>query len=147
MFGTMREAGLYPPRFVTRPLIPREAVLVVLRNQNQPTTWEQVSHYVDQHGSISNLEVREILRTDDRIRASRQLKEWVDLGLLVVTDPRSAKSFGGTRSRNSIQNGVYLQTRPANKLSRSHNRKLDHQLSTSLIAFHPPTPLPGRSCQ
>ena len=71
----------------------REAVLTILRNLNQPSAWQQVSHFVDEHGSISNAEVREILDTDDRIRASRQLKEWVDLGLLVVTDPDSAKKL------------------------------------------------------
>ncbi len=91
MFGTMHEAGLYPPQFLTRPRIEREAVVVHLRNQNQPTVWQQVSHYLDENGSISNAEVREILGTDDRIRASRQLKEWVDLGLLIVANPESAK--------------------------------------------------------
>jgi len=93
MFGTMQEAGLYPPQFITRPRIDREAVIVHLRNQNQPSTWQQVSHYLDEHGSISNAEVREILATDDRIRASRQLREWVDLGLLVVANPDSAKKL------------------------------------------------------
>lgn len=42
---------------------------------------------------MSNAEVREILGTDDRIRASRQLKEWVDLGLLLVANPESAKKL------------------------------------------------------
>lgn len=93
MFGTMHEAGLYPPRFITRPTIEREAVIVHLSNQNQPSAWQQVDHYLDQHGSISNAEVRQILGTDDPVRASRQLKEWVDLGLLVVANPESAKRF------------------------------------------------------
>jgi ATP-dependent DNA helicase RecG len=93
MFGTMHEAGLYPPQFLTRPRIEREAVVVHLRNQNQPTVWRQVSHYLDENGSISNAEVREIRGTDDRIRASRQLKEWVDLGLLIVANPGSAKKI------------------------------------------------------
>ena len=39
------------------------------------------------------MEVRHILRTDDPIRASRQLREWVDLGLLVVANPLSAKKL------------------------------------------------------
>lgn len=91
MFGTMRQAGLYPPQFMTRPRIDREAVVVHLRNQNQPSAWQQVSHYLDENDSISNAEVREILATEDPTRASRQLKEWVELGVLVIANPGSAK--------------------------------------------------------
>lgn len=54
MFGTMQEAGLYPPQFVTRPRIEREAVVVHLRNPYQPSVWQQVSRYLDEHGTISN---------------------------------------------------------------------------------------------
>lgn len=93
MFGTMHEAGLYPPLYLTRPRIEREAVVVSLWNQNQPSVWEQVSRYIDSHGSISNVEVRQLLGTDDRVRASRQLKQWVDQGLLVAVNPQSAKKL------------------------------------------------------
>ncbi len=93
MFGTMGESGLYPPIYFTRPRMEREAVVTILRNQNQPSAWQQVSHYLDEHGAIRNAEVREILGTEDRIRASRQLREWVDLGLLVVANPEAAKKL------------------------------------------------------
>lgn len=37
MFGTMWEAGLYPPLYRSRPRLDREAVRVILRNHNRPT--------------------------------------------------------------------------------------------------------------
>ena len=57
MFGTMKEAGLYPPLYMTRPKLPREAVRVYLFNQNRPSIWEQVTDYLDKHGSIGNAEI------------------------------------------------------------------------------------------
>lgn len=91
MFNTMQEAGLWPPFYETRPAIEREAVVIKLRNQNQPGIWEQVSRYIDEHGAIGNNEVRQLLRTDDRNRASRQLQEWVRQGLLVIQNPSAGK--------------------------------------------------------
>ena len=91
MFGTMQEAGLYPPRFLTRPTIEPESVVVRLTNLSQPTAWEQVSHFLDEHNDISNADVRKILGTDNPVRASLQLKEWVEMGLLCVVNPDSAK--------------------------------------------------------
>ena len=93
MFGAMRQAGLYPPLYWTRPKIEREAVRVYLWNQNRPSVWEQVNDYLQQHGTIGNAEVRQILQTDDPIRTSRQLKEWVNLGLLEVANPESARKI------------------------------------------------------
>jgi len=93
MFGTMWEAGLYPPLFGTRPRIPREAVVVYLYNENRPSVWEQVSDYIEKHGEIGNAEVRRLMQTSDTLRASKQLKEWVNLGLLTVANPNAAKQF------------------------------------------------------
>lgn len=91
MFGTMRDAGLYPPLYGTRPRIPREAVLVYLFNENRPSVWEQVSDYIDKHGEIGNAQVRSLMQISDTLRASKALKEWVNLGLLVVANPNAAK--------------------------------------------------------
>ena len=93
MYGTMREAGFYPPLYWTRPRIPREAVVVYLFNENRPSAWEQVSDYLEKHGEIGNAEVRRLMRTSDTLRASKQLKVWVNLGLLVVANPYAAKQF------------------------------------------------------
>ena len=93
MFGTMREAGLYPPLYLTRPSLEREAVLTVLWNENRPGLWEQVSDYIQQHGSIGNADVRQLIGTDDTLTASKILKTWVEQGLLVVANPSAAKQF------------------------------------------------------
>jgi ATP-dependent DNA helicase RecG len=94
MFGTMRETGLYPPRYDTRPHIERDAVVVSLFNENRPTLWEQVSQYVDLHGSIGNAEVRQLMGTEDVLSASKRIRQWVDMALLVVVNPQA-----GTKAR------------------------------------------------
>ena len=91
MFGTMWDTGLYPPLYRTRPRVDREAVLVYLFNQNRPSLWEQVSNYIDQHGSIGNAELRRLMESDDALAASGQLRKWVDRGQLVVTNPQAGK--------------------------------------------------------
>ena len=65
--------------------------MVYLLNEARPSTWDQVEAYLDKHGEIGNAEVRTLLRTDDPVRASKLLKTWVDLGLLIVADPGAAK--------------------------------------------------------
>lgn len=92
MFGTMWQTGLYPPIYLTQPRIERQAVLVYLFNENRPSLWEQVSDYIDQHGSIANAEVRQ-LGSGDVLAASKQLRKWVDRGQLVVLNPNAAKRF------------------------------------------------------
>jgi len=92
MFGTMRESGLYPPLYLTRPRIEREAVLTILRNQNRPSVWEQVVNYIENHGDIGNAELRRLLDTNDTLGASKQLKAWVEQGLLVVVNPNAGRN-------------------------------------------------------
>jgi ATP-dependent DNA helicase RecG len=92
MIGTMREAGLYPPIYSTRPRLEREAVLTVLRNQNRPSVWEQVVAYIQENGDIGNAEVRQLLDIDDTLTASKQLKSWVEQGLLVVVNPDAGRN-------------------------------------------------------
>jgi len=92
MFGTMRESGLYPPIYLTRPRIEREAVLAMLRNQNRPSVWEQVVAYIREHEDIGNSEVRKLLDTNDTLTASKQLKSWVEQGLLIVANPEAGRN-------------------------------------------------------
>jgi ATP-dependent DNA helicase RecG len=92
MFGTMRKVGLYPPQYWTRPRIEREAVVTVLFNQNRPTVWEQVVEYLERHGSIGNAEVRRLLGTNDTLGVSKQLKHWVEQGLLIVANPEAGRN-------------------------------------------------------
>ena len=100
MFGTMREKGLYPPLYDTRPHVERDAVIVTLFNENRPSAWEQVSQYLDQHGSIGNAEVRQLIGTENVLGASKLIQDWVKLGLLVVTNPQA-----GTRVRRYAKPG------------------------------------------
>ena len=93
MFQTMDTAGLYPPLYLTRTTTGRDGVLVVLLNGNRPSVWDQVSTFLDKHGSIANSEVRDIMRTDDVLTASKALKGWVQRGLLVPVDPSVAKQL------------------------------------------------------
>jgi len=92
MFGTMRDVGLYPPQFMTRPRIPQEGVITILANQNRPSVWEQVVDYVVKNGDIGNAEVRQLLRTEDTLTASKQLKAWVEQGVLVVANPDAGRN-------------------------------------------------------
>lgn len=94
MFGTMQAVGLYPPLYMTRPQVQREVVIVLLLNEHRPTAWEQVSLHIDQHGSIRNTEVRKAMETDDVLTASKQIKKWLEQGLLVILNPAA-----GTRAR------------------------------------------------
>ena len=94
MFGTMEAVGLYPPLYLTRPHVPREAVIVFLLNEHRPTAWEQVSLHIDQHGSIGNTEVRKAMETENVLAASKQIKKWLEQGLLIILNPTA-----GTRSR------------------------------------------------
>jgi ATP-dependent DNA helicase RecG len=87
----MRQADLYPPIFLLPQSAGRESVEVALRNESRPTAWDQVSDYVDKHGDVGNKEVRKILQTNDTLRVSKQLKEWVDVRLLEVANPDAAK--------------------------------------------------------
>jgi ATP-dependent DNA helicase RecG len=103
MFDTMRDVGLYPPVYTSRPRIEREAVLVLLLNQSRPTTWEQVSRFIDRNYVIANAEVRQIIGTTDVLLASRQIKDWVDAGLLVVANP-----YAGKRLRQYTKPDVLL---------------------------------------
>ncbi len=91
MRATMDRATLYPPIFLTQPDIPGECVVVYLFNESRPTIWGQVAKYLEAHGRIGNAEVRQLLQSDDPVRASKLLKAWVQKGLLVVVDPKAAK--------------------------------------------------------
>jgi ATP-dependent DNA helicase RecG len=87
----MGESNLYPPIFLSQPDIPREAVIVFLFNELRPSVWDQIYQYLLHHEDIGNTEVRKILRTDNIIKASKMLANWVKLGLLVLCDAGSAK--------------------------------------------------------
>jgi len=91
MFHTMGAAGLYPPLYLTRATTGRDSVTVLLLNEARPTVWDQVCGWLGEHGTIGNAEVRQIMKTEDVLAASRALKGWVDRGLLAVANPHEGK--------------------------------------------------------
>jgi ATP-dependent DNA helicase RecG len=68
---------------MTRPMLDRDAVLVMLLNEERPAVWEQVSNWIDHHGAINNRSLCRIAEVDT-LKASKMLKRWVEQGLLVM---------------------------------------------------------------
>ena len=89
MFALMREENLYPPQYRESRNQAQEAVSVTLLNEERPPIWEQVSDWIDRNGPISNSILCNIAGLDT-LKASRQLKNWVEQGLL-ANDPTRAK--------------------------------------------------------
>lgn len=107
MYETMERAALYPPLYMTPPEWVREAVVCVCFNEERPSAWNQVKAHLDTHREIGNAEVRKVLRTDDPVRASKQLRSWVRLGLLVIVDPRAAKQRRRYRLPGTAEGGLF----------------------------------------
>jgi ATP-dependent DNA helicase RecG len=93
MFDTMWQSKLYLPLYLTRPRLERDSVLVVVLNESRPSAWDQVNDSIDKHGSITNAEVRKVMTQGDVLSASKQIREWVSKGLLVVMNPDAAKQY------------------------------------------------------
>jgi ATP-dependent DNA helicase RecG len=56
---------------------------VTLLNMERPSIWDEVSDWIDRHGSIANRELREISGLDT-LEASRMLRAWVSQGVLIA---------------------------------------------------------------
>jgi ATP-dependent DNA helicase RecG len=78
MFSTMHDMDLYPPLYLTKPQAGRQSVVVYLFNEHRPSVWDQVSEYIDRCGTIGNAEVRTLMGTPDVLRASKQIKKWLN---------------------------------------------------------------------
>ena len=81
MFAEMAAAKLYPPQYAQNLDAAVENVTVTLFNLERPSVWDEVSAWIDQHGSIANRELREISGLDT-LEASRLLRAWVAQGVL-----------------------------------------------------------------
>ena len=91
MRDLMRKAELYPPIFLPMSVAEKDSLLVTLRNEMRASNWDQVSALLENHPTITNTQVREILGTEDTLRISKLLRGWVELGLLEVANPEGAK--------------------------------------------------------
>jgi hypothetical protein len=65
--------------------------LVTLLNEVRPSGWDQVSGYLEVHGTIGNADVRKLLKNPDTLTVSKLLQAWVRSGLLAVNNPEAAK--------------------------------------------------------
>jgi ATP-dependent DNA helicase RecG len=89
MVRLMRAGNLYPPQYRELRDEAQEAIMVTLLNEERLPIWEQVSVWMDQNGPISNKDLCRIAELDT-LKASKQLKNWVEQGLL-VSDPERGK--------------------------------------------------------
>lgn len=119
MREAMSRADLYPPVFLTAPDLSREALVVFLFNEARPSAWDQVEAYLEKHGEIGNEQVRSVLRTDDRVRASKLLKSWVKPGLLVVSNPTAAKQHRRYRRPGGLPEAALFSSTPGNQAGAS----------------------------
>ena len=116
MRDLMRKAELYPPIFVPGSLADRDSLLVTLRNEARASDWDEVSALLDSQPTITNTQVRDLLRTDDTLRVSRLLRGWVDLGLLEVANPEGAKQNRHYRKPGAIIEANLFSNRPGNEV-------------------------------
>ena len=99
MFSVMKANHLYPPFY--RELHAREAVEVVLLNEERPPVWEQVSDWIDRHGAIGNADLCQIADMDT-LKASKLLQRWVKQGVLVADSTRGKRNMV---YRKPVENG------------------------------------------
>ncbi|MFN5166469.1 MAG: ATP-binding protein, partial [Pseudomonadota bacterium] len=92
MFAEMDRARLYPPQYRENPDAAVESLTVVLLNHERPTAWDQVSDWLDRHGTIANADVVRIAGVDT-LRASKMLAGWREQGLLVQLPGRAKRNM------------------------------------------------------
>lgn len=85
MFAEMRAANLYPPFYSENRESAQPTVTVMLRNEERPPIWEQVSDWIDRNGVLANSDLCRIAAVDT-LRASKMLKGWVAQGILLRDD-------------------------------------------------------------
>ena len=92
MFAEMAAAKLYPPQYAQNLESAVESVTVTLLNMERPTVWDEVSAWIDQHGSIANAELCKMAGVDT-LKASKMLGAWRDQGLLVALPDRAKRNM------------------------------------------------------
>ena len=90
MFSLMRSGKLFPPLYRELREQAQEAISVMLRNEELPPIWEQVSDWIDRNGPIANSDLCAIANLDT-LKASKQLKRWVEQGLLEADTSRGKR--------------------------------------------------------
>jgi ATP-dependent DNA helicase RecG len=92
MFSEMALADLYPPQYRQSTDTAVESVTVTLFNAKRPSAWDEVSDWIDRHGSIANADVVRIARLDT-LKASKLLTSWREQGFLVPLQGRAKRNM------------------------------------------------------
>lgn len=96
MFSEMALAELYPPQYKQNTETAVESVTVTLFNLKRPTAWDEVSDWIDRHGSIANADVVRIAGVDT-LKASKLLTAWREQGLLMSVPGRAKRNMAYTK--------------------------------------------------
>ena len=65
---------------------------MTLLNMERPSVWDEVSAWIDTHGSIANAELCKLAGVDT-LKASKMLGAWRDQGLLVALPDRAKRNM------------------------------------------------------
>jgi len=114
MFAEMAAAKLYPPQYRQNVDTAVESVTVTLLNHERPTAWDEVSHWIDTHGEITNTHLRDIAKVET-LKASQMLKAWVAQGVLVQVADRAKKNMAYVKPQHPSEQGSLLSEGPDNK--------------------------------
>jgi ATP-dependent DNA helicase RecG len=115
MFAEMSLANLYPPQYRLNADAAVESVTVTLLNLKRPTAWDEVSDWVDRHGSIANADVVRIAKLDT-LKASKLLGAWREQGLLEALPGRGKRNMAYTKPAQAREQPGLLSEAPENKL-------------------------------
>ena len=107
MFAEMAQAKLYPPQYRQSTDTEVESVTVTLLNLRRPSAWDEVSDWLDRHGSIANADVVRIAKVDT-LKASKQLAVWREQGLLVPLPGRAKRNMAYAKPAQGGENGSLL---------------------------------------
>lgn len=100
MFAEMSQADLYPPQYRQQTDAAVECVTVTLFNAKRPSAWDEVSDWIDRHGSIANADVVRIAGVDT-LKASKMLTIWREQGLLLALPGRAKRNMAYTKPSNT----------------------------------------------
>ena len=101
----MERAGLYPPLYRESYDAVGYSVTVVLIDEPRSPLWDLVSGWIDRNGPITNSVVCRLGKLH-KVKASRMLKRWSELGLLHMSEGK------GWKNRVYIKSGATLKTPP-----------------------------------
>jgi ATP-dependent DNA helicase RecG len=114
MYAEMALAKLYPPQYRENTDAAVECVTVTLLNLLKPTAWDQISDWLDRHGSIANADVVRIAGVDT-LKASKLLTAWREQGLLEPLPGRGKRNMAYVRATDAHTEVDLLSTLGENK--------------------------------